>query len=69
MEVGPCIRSIMLYESETWPGKEEDVIRLDRNDTRMVRWMHNVRSEDRTSAEEQSTRLKLKSMRVCLQDK
>ena len=23
--------------SETWPVKEEDVIRLDRNDTRMVR--------------------------------
>ena len=31
--------------------------------------MYNVRSEDRTSAEEQSTRLKLNSMRVCLQDK
>lgn len=29
----------MLYEIETWPDKEEDVIRLDRNDAIIVIWM------------------------------
>ena len=29
----------MLYEIETWPDKEEDVIRLDRNDAIIVIWI------------------------------
>ena len=35
----------------------------------MVGWMPNVKSEDRISTEELRTRLKLKSMRKCLQDR
>lgn len=35
----------------------------------MVRWMYNVRPDDRISAEELGTRLKLNSMKKCLQDK
>ena len=54
----------MLYGCETWSVKLEDVIRLEMNHTRMVRCMCNVKSEDRTSAEEYRTRLNLKSMRV-----
>ena len=46
-----------LYGSETWPVKEEDVIKLEKNDVWMVRQMCNVRSEDRISAEELRTRL------------
>ena len=45
------------------------MIRLDRNDARMVRWMCKVRPENRISAEELRTRLKLKSMSKCLQDR
>ena len=45
------------------------MIRLERNDARTVRWLCNVLSEDRISAEELRTRLKLKSMRECLQDR
>ena len=56
----------MLYGSDTWPVKKEDVIRLERNDARIVRWMCNVRPEDSISAEEPRTRLKLKSVRKCL---
>lgn len=37
------IHSIMLYRSETCPVKEEDMIRLEMNDARIVRWMYNVR--------------------------
>ena len=54
---------------ETWSNKEEDVIRIDRNGARMVRWMCNVKSEDKISAEELRTRMKLKSMKECLQDR
>ena len=32
-----CVQSVMLYGSETWPVKEENVIRLERNDVWMVR--------------------------------
>ena len=52
---------IMLYGSQTWPVKEEDV-RLERNDARMVRWMCNIRPEDRVFGEELKARQKLKSM-------
>ena len=45
------------------------MIRLERNDARTVRWLCNVLSEDRISAEELRARLKLKSMRECLQDR
>ena len=37
----------MLHGSETWPVKEENVIRLKEiNDARTVRWLCNVRPED-----------------------
>ena len=29
----------MFYGSETWSVKEDDVIKLERNEARMVRWM------------------------------
>ena len=32
---------------ETWPFKKEDVIKLNRNNARMVSWMRNVRTGDR----------------------
>ncbi|XP_057314191.1 uncharacterized protein LOC130655450 [Hydractinia symbiolongicarpus] len=31
-----CVRSVMLYGSETWAVKQEDLDRLERNDMRMV---------------------------------
>ena len=57
----------MLYGSGTFPVKKDNVIRLDRNDTRMVGWMCNIRPEDTTS--ELRTRLKLNRMREDLQKK
>ena len=55
----------MLYGGETWPVNQENVIILETTDVRMVKWM----CKDRISTEEDRTRLKLKSMRECLQDK
>ena len=34
-----CIRSILLYASETWVIKVDDIHRLVRNDNAMVRWI------------------------------
>ena len=59
----------MLYGSEAWSVKGKDPIRLERHDARMVTSMRNFRPEDRISAEELRTRLKLKSTREGLQDR
>ena len=64
-----CAYSVMLSGNETWPVKEEDVIRLKRSDARMVIWISNGRPDDRISAEELRTRLKLKNMREYLWDR
>ena len=61
--------SVVLYGSDNSPVQGEDVNRLQRKDSRMVWWMWNVKSQDRNSAEELRTRLKLKIMRKCLQDR
>ena len=64
-----CVRSVMLYGNVTWPVKEKDVIRLQRNDARMVRWKCSVRPEDSFSTDEPMARLKLKNMWECLLDR
>ena len=38
-----CVRSAMLYGTETWPVLQDDVDRLKRAEMRMVRWMCGVR--------------------------
>ena len=54
-----CVRSVMLYGSETWPVKEEDVVRLERNDMRMIRWMCGVSLSDKHSSQSLRARLGL----------
>ena len=56
-----CVCSLMLYRSEC-SVKEEDAIRLEGNNVRMIGWKCNVRSEGRTSAEELRAKLKLNSI-------
>ena len=51
----------MLYKSEC-SVKEEDAIRLEGNNVRMIGWKRNARSEGRTSAEELRAKLKLNSI-------
>ena len=34
-----CVQSAMVYGSETWPMKVEDMQRLQRAERMMVRWM------------------------------
>lgn len=47
-----CGSSVIKHGSKTWQVKEHNVIRLERNDTRMVRWMCNVSPDDKISAVE-----------------
>lgn len=44
-----CVHNLLLYGSEAWTVKEVNVIRLDRNDAKMFKWMWNIRSDDRIS--------------------
>ena len=53
--------SVMLYRRLTRTVEEEDVIWLERNDAKMVRWRCSVRPEDRISAEELGTKLELRT--------
>ena len=37
-----CIRPAMLYGSETWPTKIEDISKMQRSEMRMLRWVTGV---------------------------
>ena len=37
-----CIRPAMLYCSETWTTKIEDIRKIQRSEMRMLRWMAGV---------------------------
>jgi len=51
------VRSSMLHESETWPVRKENEVALQRAETRMVRWMCNVKVTDRVRSKELRERL------------
>src|SRR6266446_4178714 len=44
-----CVQSVLVYGSETWPMKLEDMHRLERNERMMVRWMCGVTLKDKRS--------------------
>ena len=52
-----CVQRVMVYGSETWPMKDEDMQRLERTERMMVRWMCGVRLKNRISSEELNGRL------------
>ena len=41
----------MLYSSETWPTKIEDIRKMQRSEMRMLRWMAGVSLSERKSIE------------------
>ena len=61
-----CIQCYAIWEQD-WPVKEEYVTRLEMSDSKIIRRMCNFRLEDRISADELVTRLKLNSILQCLQ--
>ena len=52
-----------MNESESCSVKGDDVIRLERNDARVVRWMSNVKTEGRISGVKFRNRLQLNTIR------
>ena len=42
-----CVRSSMLHGSETWPVRMENEVALQRAEMRMVRWMCDLKLQDR----------------------
>ena len=62
-----CVRSVMLYGSEIWAVKEEDLDRLERNDMRMIRWMCNTSLKDKKSSDELRNRLGIHIIRDVIQ--
>ena len=47
-----CVQRVLVYGSETWPMKSEDLLRLERAERMMWRWMCGVKLEDRRPSTE-----------------
>src|SRR5213083_144136 len=47
-----CVQRVLVYGSETWPMKVNDMQRLVRTENSMVRWMSGVTLKDRRPSEE-----------------
>ena len=52
-----CMQRVLVYGSETWLVKVEDIQRLERTKRMMVRWMCGVSLKNRISSDELNTRL------------
>ena len=47
-----CVRYVLLYGSENWPLSAEDLSRIKRCDHAMIRWLSNVKIEQKHSTED-----------------
>ena len=61
--------SKMMYESETWGVRVENMCFMWRNDIRMIRWMYNVSLKDQLRSDELRGRLNLDSIGRCVQNR
>jgi len=52
-----CVRSCMIYGSETWPVKVEHVAALERAEMRMIRWMCRVSLREKIKSTELRERM------------
>ena len=57
-----CVRSAMVYRSETWAMMVEQSGRLERMEIRMVRWICGVLLRDRVPSAELGKRMGIESM-------
>jgi len=55
-----CVRSAMLFGSETWAMKAEQEARFERTEMRMVRWMSEVSLREKKTSAELRARMGLK---------
>src|SRR6267154_1727176 len=47
-----CVQRVLVYGSDTWAMKVDDIQRLRRTENNMVRWMSGVTMKDRKTSEE-----------------
>ena len=59
-----CVRSAMIYGSETWAMTMEISNRLERTEKQMVRWMCGVQLRDRVPSEELRERMGQEQVKV-----
>ena len=64
-----CVRSVMMYGSESWPVRAENMCCIERSDMRMIQWMCNVSLKDRLRSDELRGRLNLESIGRCVQNR
>ena len=57
-----CVRSTMLYGSETWAQTRETLQRMQRNDRTMIRWICGVRLSDRIHSDALLAKLNILSI-------
>ena len=57
-----CVQRVMVYGSETWAMKKDDMQRLERTERMMVRWMCGVTLKNRTSSAELNSRLGMEAV-------
>jgi len=57
-----CVQCVMIYGSETWAMKLEDMQRLERTEKMMIRWMCGVTLKDKNSSEELRNKLGIVSV-------
>ena len=62
-----CVRSCMLYGSETWPVRKENVVALQQAEMRIVRWMCGIKLKDRFPSKELRERLGIDDIALVLQ--
>ena len=47
-----CVQSVLIYGTETWAMKADDLRSLERTERMMVRWMCGVSLKDRKPSED-----------------
>ena len=57
-----CVQRVMVYGSETWPMRVEELRRLERTERMMIRWMCGVTLKDRCKSEELRKRLDIEDV-------
>ena len=57
-----CVQRVLMYGSETWAMKVDDMQRLRRTENNMVRWMSGVTMKDRRSCEKLRQGLSIESV-------
>ena len=61
-----CVRSTMLYGSETWALRVSDATKLERSDMRMARYICGAKLSDRISCADLRERLRLEDLKLVL---